>query len=142
MEYNKIIEIIKKTEPVLDNSEEMTDRIMQKIEQMPVGSRKISIMHISGIISGIAASLLICLFAYETWRFSVLPDVNHSENEFFSTNFLSKIETKEFSELNIFEKGKIIETIIKNKKTQSLKKEQLITSLSANFEKNIVKSLK
>jgi len=130
MKYNKIISVLKKAEPVLDNAEELTDRIMQKVERMPIGIRQNHIIRIAGIISGVAASLLICLFAYETLKFSVSPAVNYSEREFLGTTSLSKTHSQKIAELDIKEKGEIIETAIKSKKAQRMRKEQLKFSLS------------
>ena len=131
MEYNKIISTLKKAEPVLDNTEELTDRIMQKVERMPVGIRQKPIILIAGIISSVAASVLICFFAYETLKFPVSHTVNYSEREFCETFSLSKIHSKKIAELGIKEKGEIIETIIKSKNIQRMRKEQLKLSLSS-----------
>ena len=131
MKYNKIISALKKAEPVLDNAEELTDRIMQKVERIPIGIRQNRIIRIAGIISGVAASILICLFEYETLKFHVSPAVTYSEREFSGTTSLAEIHSQKIAELDIREKGEIIETVIKSKKAQRIRKEQLKFSLSS-----------
>jgi hypothetical protein len=143
MKYSKVINALKKTEPILDNAEELTDRIMRKVEQMPIGVRKNRIIRIFGTISGAAASILICLFAYETFKFSTPSMVNHSEREFLQITFLPKQSSQEITELTILEKENIIKTEIKRKEAQRMRKEHFkITLSSLTIQKNIVELFK
>ena len=130
MKYSKIINTIKKAEPVLENAEELTDNIMRKVEQMPGGIRQSRIFRNLGIISGAAASLLISLFAYETIKFPMKPVEYYHNNSFTGTTFLQKIHSPEISELNISEKEKVIESVIKNKEARRIRNEQLKNSIS------------
>ena len=130
MEYNKLISILKKAEPIQDNAEELTDSIMQKIEQLSGGIKQSRRLRISGIVSGVAASALICLFAYETMEFPLTPTDNYAEKDFLQTAFLPKINTQDNYDFNTLEKGKIIEAIIKNKEAQRVRKEQFKNSIS------------
>jgi hypothetical protein len=125
MEYNEITSALKKAEPALNNAEELTNRIMQRIELMPMRSGQFRIW---GFISGAAASVLICLFAYETMKFPAMPAVNHSERE--SVSF-SNIHSEKIVEHDVKEKWEIIETVVRNKKVQRMRKEQLNLSLSS-----------
>ena len=126
VKYNAVLERLRKTEVLLDDAEGLTDSIMQSVEQtIP---RRNHIMRISGIISGVAASALICLFAYETMKYPAVPVKNYSVTEWVRTE---KEYPRKITEHSIQEKKEIIENVIKNKETQLARKEQLITSFFA-----------
>ena len=128
MKYNEIIEMLKNTEPVLDDAEGLTDRIMQQVEQTTIHTGRVRAMRVSGIISGVAASALICLLAYEMLKYPVIP-----VESYFSTEWTSveKEYPRKITEHSIQEKKEIIENIIKNKEAQLVRKEQLIASFTA-----------
>jgi hypothetical protein len=141
MEYSRVINTLRNTEPILDNPEALTDRIMQKVEQMPIGIKKNCILRIYGVISGAAAAVLICLFAYETFQFYTLPIINFKEKDFCQITFLSKKTFPKISELTILEKENIIKTEIKRKDAQRMRRENFKMSLlSLPIQKNIVES--
>ena len=62
MKYDQVIKALQKVKPVLENADELTDRIMQKVEKTPVLEGKFRVLRLWGIVSGVAASALICLF--------------------------------------------------------------------------------
>ena len=126
MRYKQVLDKLKKTEPVLDDAGALTDRIMQRVEQTASDAGKIRVMRISGILSGVAASALICLLAYETLKYPVLPVENHSRIEIAQT---SQLYQQKISELNLKDKEEIIEYMFKNREAQYIRKEQLSTSI-------------
>ena len=128
MEYNGVVDKLKKTEPVLENSGALTDTIMQRVEQAVVGAERSRVMRISGALSGIAASALICLFAYETLKHPVLPVANYSGNRQFYTSYMSD----DLMVFDIQEKEKIIEIVVKKKIAQRERNEQLKAALIAH----------
>ena len=128
MKYNEIIEMLKNTEPVLENAGELTDSIMQQVEQTTIHTGRVRVMRISGIISGVAASALICLFAYEMLKYPAVPVKNHSGTEWVRAE---KEYSRKITEHSIQEKKEILENVIKNKETQLVRKEQLIASFFA-----------
>lgn len=124
MKYDRVLDKLKKTEPVLDNADELTDRIMKRVAQTDVGAGRIRVMRISGILSGVAASALICLLAYETLKYPVSP-VENVQSYASSMSY-------DFTILDdAHEKEKIFKTILKNRETQRMRKEQLMASFAA-----------
>ncbi|MDR3141323.1 MAG: hypothetical protein LBU37_06335 [Tannerellaceae bacterium] len=72
--YEEITGYIRDVSPLLDNPEELTQRIMTRVERTDRNKKKRKIMHITGLVSGVAACLLLCLLAYE----SVQPSAHHA----------------------------------------------------------------
>ena len=127
MKYNEVLVKIKKTEPILDDPEELTDRIMQKVEQTSANAGRILALRISGAISGVAASALICLLAYET----LIYPVPSAENDQGSKTLWTIVDTKTYPQIigqDVREKEKIIKALVKSKETQRVRKEQLSAS--------------
>ena len=132
MEYNEVVAKLKKTEPILENADALTDKVMQRVEQTVVGAGRIRAMRISGALSGIAASALICLFAYETLKYPVSPVANYSENRQSYTSYTSYMSYMSYmSYIDIQEKEKIIETMVKKKVAQRARNEQLKSAFIA-----------
>ena len=121
MKYNEVVDKFKKTEPILENAGALTDKIMQRVEQTVAGAGRIRAIRISGTLSGIAASALICLFAYETLKYPESPVANYSGNRQFYTSYTSN----DLTGFDVREKEKIIETVVKKKIAQRARKEQL-----------------
>ena len=137
MKYNDVLKKLRKTEPILDNPEGLTDRIMQKVEQASAGAGRILALRISGIMSGVAASTLICLLAYETLKYPVPPIENVSGRKYLWA--IPNVKTyPQITDLDIREKEKIIKTVLKNKEAQRVRKEQLSASFISN--RKIIKS--
>ena len=132
MKYDRILEKIKRTEPVLNNAGELTDSIMRTVEQMAARAGRIRMMRILGNMSGIAASALICLFAYETLKYPVLPVENmHPASsaalQITPANTIEfQIQQKSSSFTNTAERMAIIETALKNREMQRVRKELTI----------------
>jgi hypothetical protein len=127
MKYKQVLDKLKKTEPVLNGSEELTDRIMQKVEQTAPGTGRIRVMRISGILSGVAASALICLLAYETLKYPVSPVENLSGTK--PAVAVESIYSHNLGELNNNEKAEIFKNILKSREEQRIRKEQLNVSV-------------
>ena len=128
LKYNEVLSILKKTEPVLYDAEGLTDRIMQRVKQIDSGAERIRMMHISGILSGVAASALICLLTYETLKYpaSSLENYSMSKQSYMSYD-LAVLH-------GIREKEKIIETVVKNKEAQRVQKEKLMAAFIVYYE--------
>ena len=124
--YNNLLDKLKKIEPVLSNSEKLTDDIIQRIEKTIPYSQKSRVLRISGIISGVAASALICLFLYDTMKFSTS----------YRTGYV--IQSASENKINPIRKNQniTIDEYFKNKKNKAEQKEQLYSSFMA---KNILK---
>jgi len=127
MKYNEVLSKLKKTEPILDDPEGLTDRIMQRVEQSSVGVGRIIALRISGMMSGVAASALICLLAYETLKYPVPP----VDNDPICKPLWAMPDAKPYPQitgLDFREKEKIIKTAVRNKEAQRARKEQINAS--------------
>ena len=127
MKYDDVLDKVKKTEPILDDPKGLTENIMQRVKQSTAGAGRILALRISGAISGVAASALICLLAYETLRYPALPVENNTENRPQWTIAATKTYPQ-ITGQDIQEKEKIIKTLVKSKETQRARKEQLSAS--------------
>lgn len=129
MKYNRILEKIKETEPVLDDAEVLTDSIMRRVEQRTANVGQIRVMRILGIISSAAAAVLMCLFAYETLKYQVSPmeklyPVSSAALQILPSNTIEfEIRQKSGSIANATERKAIIETVLKNREAQRMRKE-------------------
>ncbi len=127
--YTGLLGKLKKTEPVLHDAGELTDSIMQRIEQEKPAHKVARIMRISALLSGIAASLLIGLLVYETMRYPVPVTRAYSEYAVQipeSDNLL--LVGKKIDDLKPGEKEKIVNEYIKNREAQRIQKERWRTS--------------
>ena len=122
LKYNDVLDKLRKIEPVLDDPEGLTDRIMQRVEQTTVGAKRILALRISGIISGVAASALICLFGYETLKYPVSPVEKNMKTEPSYTSY----------DLTVLRSYDHLTTVIKRKEAQRARKEQLTASITNN----------
>jgi paraquat-inducible protein B len=68
--YEEITGYIRNVSPVLENPEELTQNIMAQIKQTTKTKKKHKIIRVTGLLSGAAACLLLCLFAYENIQLS------------------------------------------------------------------------
>ncbi|MDR1154040.1 MAG: hypothetical protein LBL04_04960 [Bacteroidales bacterium] len=125
LKYRLVLNKLKNTEPVLDDPDGLADRIMQRVEQTSVRAGRIRTMRISGIMSGVAASALVCLLACETLRYSAATAENDPGTEWTA---VEKIYPRKVTELSIGEKGKIVENAVKSRETQLARKKQLYAS--------------
>ena len=78
-------------------------------------------MRIAGILSGVAASALICLFAYDSLKYPVLP-----------VDIFTKVSKAELFNNMLYErssegKAEIIEAKLKSRKTQRARNERLVS---------------
>ena len=128
LKYNQMMDQLRKTEITLNDAEGLTDSIMHKVEQMTAGAGRTRMMRILGSISGVAASALICLLAYETLKYPPVPVENH-----FNTVWVvvEKEYPRKITEHSVQEKKEIIETVIKIKEARLVRKEQWLASLIA-----------
>jgi hypothetical protein len=72
LSYQNLVERFR-TAPVLENPEELTQAVIERIEQISTNKLKNKIMYITSIVSGVAAALLFCLLIHET----IQSPVNH-----------------------------------------------------------------
>ena len=144
LKYSHVLYKLKKMTPVLNGEEQLTETIMQRIEQTissaenhhaasplsgttaenhhakkDVRSGNNKVMRIAGILSGVAASALICLFAYDSLKYPVLPI------DIFTK--VCKAENNMLYEHNNEEKAEIIEAKLKSRKTQRVRNERLVS---------------
>ncbi|MDR2407400.1 MAG: hypothetical protein LBE13_04715 [Bacteroidales bacterium] len=68
--YEELTDLLKNTAPVLEHSEEVTQTIMSQIERIAKNKKKYRFIHITGMLSGAVACLLLCLLTYETIQIS------------------------------------------------------------------------
>ena len=120
--YNDLLNKLKQTEPLLSDSEKLTDDIMQRIGQTIPHKRKYGVMHILGTISGIAASILICLFIYEMIRFPISDVGMYNSKYAVKSDVQRNIQTKSRKR-----DYKDIESRIRNRKLQKTERERLIS---------------
>ena len=123
LKYRKVLDKLKKTEPVLDDAEALVDRIMHSVEESTSHSGRIRMMRILGSMSGIAAAALICLFAYETLKYSLSSEDNLSGAQ--PVNAAKTMYLHNLGGLNNKEKEEIIKNILKNREAQRARKERL-----------------
>ena len=128
MKYHEVLNILKTTEPILNDPEGLTDRIMQRVEELSVGVGRIVALRISGVMSGVAASALICLLAYETLKYPVAS----AENDPICKPLWVMPDAKPYRQitgLDFREKEKIIKTTVMNKEAQRARKELIHLNL-------------
>ena len=121
--YSNMLDRLRKMEPVLDGAEALTDTILQRVKQTIAWQGQVRRMRISGIVSGVAASALVCLLAYETWKYPVSPIENYSMVEGTSLEIMYP------EKLNDRKKTEIIKNRIKSKENQRAQKERLTAVL-------------
>ena len=125
LKYNTVLDKLRKAEVILDDAEGLTAGIMQRVEQMTADAGRVRMMRLSGIISGVAASALICLFAYETLKYPLSPMEKYSEIQWpDSGRKMSPYKIAEFEE-NKKVKVIYIRGLNKKKETQRSIKERL-----------------
>jgi len=150
LKYRHVLYKLRKITPVLNGEEQLTNKIMQRIEQTISSAEnhhatssltgtkerrgegaKVEahhgvsgnnrVMRIAGILSGVAASALICLFVYDSLKYPVLPiDVF---TKVCKAELLNNILYERSSE----EITEIIEGKLKIRKTQRARNEQLVS---------------
>ena len=166
LKYSHVLDKLRKMTPVLNGGEQLTDKIMQRIEQTissaenhhatssltgtkgrrgeGVKGRKVEeakgrrgegakgenhhaasgnnrVIRIAGILSGVAASALICLFAYDSLKYPVLPI------DIFTKVSKAELFNNMLYERNNGEKAEIIEAKLKSRKTQRARNERLVS---------------
>jgi hypothetical protein len=125
LKYKQVLDKLKKTEPVLDDAEALVDRIMHRVEQTTVRSGQVKVIRILGYLSGVAASALICLFAFETLNYPTTTEGVFSKIQSVTT--ARNVGLHNLGELEKQEKTKIIKNILKKRETQRVRKERWST---------------
>ena len=128
LKYSHVLYKLRKMTPVLNDEEQLTDKIMRRIEQTisnaeshHAASGKNRVMRIAGILSGVAASALICLFAYDSLKYPVLPI------EIFTKVDKAELYNNMLYERNNGGKAEIIECKLKSRKSQRVRNERLVS---------------
>lgn len=125
--YAKAIEELRKLSPQLERPEELTGKIIREVEKIPQNVRP----KLFPLLSGIAATLLLCLWGYEILRYPMYPDSVSAPAVLFSPTLQPKGEAHSIQEKITLYKGWQQEQQ-KNKERQKL----FILTLS-NQEKTI-----
>ena len=96
MEYDDITNRIKEQKPILDNPEKLTLSVLEKIERSHV-RKPGKIFQITGILSGAAACMLICIFVYETFHIQAPEKEKITRTFLYKENLIQKynIENKQ-----------------------------------------------
>jgi hypothetical protein len=126
LKFHQVIHRLRSVEPILYDADALTNRIMQKIEQTEVRSTRIFTMRLSGIISGVAASALIAMFAFETLQQHDWPAKNIRQAERMVA--VEKIHLRGITEISTEERERIIEHSLRKRKEQTARKERLFAS--------------
>lgn len=127
--YAKAIEELRKLSPQLERPEELTGKIIREVEKIP---QKVHLKSkLFPLLSGIAATLLLCLWGYEILRYPMYPDSVSAPAVLFSPTLQPKEEAYSIQEKITLYKGWQQEQQ-KNKERQKL----FILTLS-NQEKTI-----
>jgi hypothetical protein len=89
MTYEMLTEHLKKQLPVLEHPEKLTQNVLAKIEHAGIFEKKIKTMKITALLSGMAASLLLCLLAseiHQSQHDNILPShaVQTKENTIYA----------------------------------------------------------
>ena len=71
--YRDIIDRLSQTEPTLDDAKGLTDKIMQRVAQEETHQAKVLVIRVLGLLSGVAASILICLLVFENLKYPISP---------------------------------------------------------------------
>lgn len=130
--YNRLVSTIRNNSPALDNSEALTANILKQIKQLSREKKEQKkVFLFTTWLSGIAATLLLCLFSYETLFFH---DVNRSHTTTNGTMLLSQKGNLEVglsfpSDADLQEKKKLFLSVWKQKKEAKQKRYELINSL-------------
>jgi hypothetical protein len=134
--YQTLIERLKNTSPILEQPEALTQSVIERIEQMEANRKKNKIMYIAGLLSGAAATVLLCLLI----RITVHPPVSFSMESKTSPALFGQVVPSVNPEINInakdkstAEKKEIIRAVIRKKMKTNLQKEQLFTLLQSNL---------
>ncbi|GHT05357.1 hypothetical protein FACS189423_09390 [Bacteroidia bacterium] len=64
--YQTLVERLKNSSPVLENPEDLTRIVIEKVEKISANNLKNKILYLTGVISGLAAALLFCLLIHAT----------------------------------------------------------------------------
>ena len=129
--YNKIIENLK-IEPIIDNNDDLSRKIIKYIEYQVYNKTKLKIMQIIGTISGIAAILLFCLLVSELvfYTDTFLPDkqlVMSVNNEKFAEK--EKMWAEMLNNDDIIDKQKFMASYLKDKRKKAMQNEQLFLKM-------------
>ncbi|MDR0606574.1 MAG: hypothetical protein LBG80_20075 [Bacteroidales bacterium] len=94
--YEELTDLLKNTSPVLKHPEELTQTIMSQIESIAKNKKKYRLIHITGLLSGAIACLLLCLLAYEPVQISTYQ---HDKTK-ISVNLSDKERIRNISNTN------------------------------------------
>jgi len=108
--YNHWIDLVKKNTPSLENPEEMTASIMEKIETPPVNVFSKKITYWAAVLSGAAACGVFCLMIYEFNR----PLMNVPDRPFVSAITISS-KPEKIEDISLYMKEKERKAILHHK---------------------------
>lgn len=108
--YTQWVELLKNTSPVLDNPEELTNEIINKVKLLPVTAKKNKLLYVSGWMVRVAALFLFCFWMGESFYSS-------SENTSAGLPLASALNRSTAflpfdRDLSLEEKNKLIQTAL------------------------------
>lgn len=146
--YEKWLGALKGTQPVLDNPDELTAAIMQKVSEASqqglssqsfrISSRRQKVLSVGSWVSVAAAGLLLCLLVGETFFYSV-PTLVEKE-PCFGWNPATLSLPNTWKAMNTLEKSRYLSSVCQQKEMQRMKKEHVLDNIvkeqakSTNYE--------
>jgi len=132
--YNRLISGIKNNPPVLNRPEELTADIMQSISRLRKRKRGGKLLYVTGWISTIAASLLICLLLGETFL-PVNTKTDNVVNSQSGTQATALISIPELNpDMDITEKSEALFSLRKEKRENRMKRNTFL-NINIHFKK-------
>lgn len=125
--YAKAIEELRELSPQLERPEELTGKIIREVEKIPQNVRP----KLFPLLSGIAATLLLCLWGYEILRYPVYPSSASAP----AVSFSPSLQPKEKA-YSIQEKITLYKVWEQEQQKNKERQKQFILTLS-NQEKTI-----
>ncbi|MDR2057808.1 MAG: hypothetical protein LBP83_05940 [Dysgonamonadaceae bacterium] len=126
--YENWIERIRTASPVLDHPDALTQTVLKKIEETTVNKPKSRFLYFTGLISNVAAVLMLCVLIYET----IYPQTFSSKEKGTSRLLSVSMTSGLYQEVVDFEKDKkitgqkkVLTVVIRKKMEAKARKEQL-----------------
>jgi hypothetical protein len=118
--YQTLVERLKNSSPILENPEDLTRIVIEKVEKISANNLKNKILYITGMISGLAAALLFCLLIHASIQSPANQLVEPGTPAALSGSITPGVYP---------EKTDMIALIIKEKRETNNRKEQLYSFL-------------
>ncbi|WP_455666178.1 hypothetical protein [Phocaeicola sp.] len=129
-QYEQWLEKVRKTPPLLDNPEELSAEIMQKISRIP--RRQRSPKDFVRWFSAVAAGFLLCAMMYEMFSYSATSPLHQGTSAFSVSppaGLSQESSLEQMSDMTIREKGMYLSRLWKERKEMQRKREDFINKL-------------